>query len=122
MSPPPGWSFEPEQIQVVFDGKTDICSLGKDVNFVFKVFYSRVRVFRRRHLHCSIFLLLYTQGFGITGRVEVAGQNNGAKDVSIELLSEDKSDRRTTTSGPNGVFYFTPVIPGKYTIRVSKDT
>lgn len=63
-----------------------------------------------------------TQGFGITGRVEVAGQNNGAKDVSIELLSEDKSDRRTTTSGPNGVFYFTPVIPGKYTIRVSKDT
>lgn len=37
ISPPPGWSFEPEQISVSFDGKTDVCSQGKDVNFVFKV-------------------------------------------------------------------------------------
>lgn len=37
ISPPPGWSFEPEQIDIVFDGKTDLCSLGKDVNFSFKV-------------------------------------------------------------------------------------
>lgn len=40
ISPPPGWSFEPEQISIAFDGKTDLCSLGKDVNFVFKVNFS----------------------------------------------------------------------------------
>lgn len=37
ISPPAGWSFEPEEIEIQFDGKTDPCSLGKDVNFSFKV-------------------------------------------------------------------------------------
>lgn len=64
----------------------------------------------------------FVQGFGITGRVEVLGQNHGAKGVKVELTSEDKQDVRSTISGQNGVFYFTPVIPGTYTIRVSKET
>jgi hypothetical protein len=37
VSPPPGWSFEPNSVELNFDGKTDICSLGEDVNFVFTV-------------------------------------------------------------------------------------
>lgn len=96
VSPPPGWSFEPETIPINFDGKTDICSQGKDVNFVFK-------------------------GFGITGTiVGVNGASTGTKDVDVELRSNDGKDIRRTTSDINGIFYFTPVIPGKYTIKVNR--
>lgn len=96
ISPPPGWSFEPEQIDINFDGKTDLCSLGKDVNFAFK-------------------------GFGITGQIGIAGQTRNAVDVTVELRSEDNSDVRKTVSDAYGVFSFTPVIPGKYVITVSRD-
>lgn len=44
VEPPPGWSFEPTEVKLNVDGSTDICSQGKDINFIFK-------------------------GFGITGRV-----------------------------------------------------
>lgn len=93
ISPPPGWSFEPEQYEINFDGKSDICSLGNDVNFVFK-------------------------GFGITGRI--AGIDGNAKDVQIELRSSDGNDIRNTVSDINGVFYFTPVIPDQYVIKVNR--
>lgn len=63
-----------------------------------------------------------TQGFGITGKVEISGRDQGAKGVNVELKSENNQDVRTTTSDANGVFYFTPVIPGKYTIKVNRDT
>lgn len=96
ISPPPGWSFEPESININFDGKTDICSLGKDVNFNFK-------------------------GFGITGKIGVFGQEQGAKNVQVELKSENGKDVRKTISDNNGVFSFTPVIPGKYIIKASHD-
>lgn len=96
IAPPPGWSFEPEQFEINFDGKTDLCSLGKDVNFAFK-------------------------GFGITGRIGIAGQATGAKDVDVELRAIDGSDVRRTVSDGTGVFSFTPVIPGKYLISVSRD-
>lgn len=42
--PPRGWSFEPTEVLLNVDGRTDACSQGKDINFTFK-------------------------GFGITGRV-----------------------------------------------------
>lgn len=61
------------------------------------------------------------QGFGITGRVEVQGQTTGAKGVTVELRSENNQDVRQTTSDQTGVFYFTPVIPGKYSIKVSRE-
>lgn len=96
ISPPPGWSFEPEQIEINFDGKTDLCSQGKDVNFAFK-------------------------GFGITGRIGIADQVVGAKDVNVELRSEDGADVRRAISDATGIFYFTPVIPGKYVITVSRN-
>ena len=44
ISPPPGWSFEPETIDINFDGKTDKCSLGKDVNFAFKVLFIFIKL------------------------------------------------------------------------------
>lgn len=94
ISPPPGWSFEPEQIEINFDGQTDICSQGTDVNFSFK-------------------------GFGITG--QISGIDGNAKDVNVQLRSSNDADIRETVSDINGVFYFTPVIPDQYTIRVSHD-
>lgn len=95
ISPPPGWSFEPEQIDINFDGKTDVCSQGKDVNFAFK-------------------------GFGITGKIAGLDQASGAADVIVELRAANNNDVRHTVSDVNGVFYFTPVIPGQYTIKVSR--
>lgn len=96
ISPPPGWSFEPGQIDINFDGQTDVCSQGKDVNFAFK-------------------------GFGITGRIGIAGLDIGARDVKVILQSTDNKDIRETFSDANGVFSFTPVIPGTYVITVSRD-
>ncbi|XP_067633039.1 BOS complex subunit NOMO1 [Eurosta solidaginis] len=93
ISPPPGWSFEPEQVELSFDGKTDICSLGKDVNFAFK-------------------------GFGITGKVTLAGHGSrGARGVSVSLSSEDEGKERHTSTDINGIFSFTPIQPGKYKLR-----
>lgn len=94
ISPPPGWSFEPEQFEINFDGKNDICSQGKDVNFVFK-------------------------GFGITGKIN--GISGNVKDVIVELRSSSGTDVRKTVSDINGVFYFTPVIPDQYTIKVQRN-
>ncbi|EDW47202.1 nodal modulator 3 [Drosophila sechellia] len=90
ISPPPGWSFEPEQVELNFDGKTDVCSQGRDVNFVFK-------------------------GFGITGQVALAA-GGGARGVDVELRSEQGEVRRTK-SDANGVFSFTPIIPGNYVVK-----
>lgn len=62
------------------------------------------------------------QGFGITGKVEISGRDGGAKGVNVELKSENNEDIRTATSDASGIFYFTPVIPGKYSIKVKRDT
>lgn len=94
--PPPGWSFEPEQVPVRFDGTSDVCSQGKDVNFIFK-------------------------GFGITGRVEIYQQQTGAKGVQVELRSETNEKIGQTVTDTNGVFSFTPIKSGRYVIRVRHD-
>lgn len=92
ISPPPGWSFEPEEVKLNFNGQTDICSLGENVNFVFK-------------------------GFGITGKVALG--TGGAKGVKVELKSEYGKDVRQTVTDINGIFSFTPIIPGNYVIKAS---
>uniref|UniRef100_A0A182JRR9 SD-repeat containing protein B domain-containing protein n=1 Tax=Anopheles christyi TaxID=43041 RepID=A0A182JRR9_9DIPT len=92
--PPPGWSFEPEQVEIKFDGQTDVCSLGKDVNFLFK-------------------------GFGITGRVEFQeAPDTGARSVRVDLVAEDGSKIGQTITNGNGVFSFTPIKPGRYVVKV----
>lgn len=94
--PPPGWSFEPEQVPIKFDGTTDVCSQGKDVNFIFK-------------------------GFGITGKVEIYGHDVGAKGVQVELRSESNTKIGQTFTDSNGIFSFTPIKSGKYVIKVKHD-
>ncbi|XP_058459551.1 BOS complex subunit NOMO3 [Malaya genurostris] len=94
--PPPGWSFEPEEVAIKFDGTTDICSQGKDVNFLFK-------------------------GFGITGKVEMYRQSVGAKGVQVELRSESNTKIGQTFTDSNGIFSFTPIKSGKYVIKVKHD-
>ncbi|XP_001654625.2 nodal modulator 1 isoform X1 [Aedes aegypti] len=94
--PPPGWSFEPEQVPVKFDGATDVCSQGKDVNFIFK-------------------------GFGITGKVEIYGHDVGAKGVQVELRSESNTKIGQTITDSNGIFSFTPIKSGRYVIKVKHD-
>lgn len=97
ITPPPGWSFEPEEVAINFNGK-DLCSQGKDINFMFK-------------------------GFGITGRVNVAGQKAGANGVNVELTPREQVNgvQRKTVTDLNGVFSFSPIIPGSYVIKVSHD-
>uniref|UniRef100_A0A1L8DPQ2 Putative metalloproteinase-related collagenase pm5 n=2 Tax=Nyssomyia neivai TaxID=330878 RepID=A0A1L8DPQ2_9DIPT len=98
ISPPPGWSFEPEEVVLDFNGETDVCSQGRDVNFVFR-------------------------GFGISGHIAILGQKtSGAQGVRVELHdpTSEKNVRQTTTDAL-GNFFFTPVIPGTYRIRVHHD-
>jgi hypothetical protein len=38
IEPPAGWSFEPKEVILNVDGTTDLCSQGKDINFIFKGF------------------------------------------------------------------------------------
>lgn len=68
------------------------------------------------------FVIKCLQGFGITGKVEISGRDGGAKGVNVELKSDNNQDIRTTMSDASGIFYFTPVIPGKYRIKVNRDT
>ncbi|VEN53892.1 unnamed protein product [Callosobruchus maculatus] len=93
LAPPPGWSFEPKQVEINIDGVNDLCSQGKDINFVF-------------------------QGFGITGKVESLGSSNtGPKGVTVHLQS--KEENRTTITDEGGNFFFTPVYPGLYKVSIS---
>lgn len=92
IAPPPGWSFEPKEVKLTFDGKTDICSLGHDINFAFK-------------------------GFGITGRVILG--SSGARGIQVQLRSLDgRQEHSSATTDINGVFSFTPIIPGEYELEV----
>lgn len=96
LSHPAGWSFEQEEIAISFNGETDLCSQGKDVNFAFK-------------------------GFGITGRVTVIGQTQqpGAPDIHVELLNSLSESMGRTQTDRFGLFSFSPIQPGNYVIKVS---
>ncbi|KAK4872067.1 hypothetical protein RN001_016191 [Aquatica leii] len=93
LQPPPGWSFNPTEVSLNVDGVNDLCSLGKDINFVF-------------------------EGFGITGKVESYQKDrDGPAGVNVELKTG--SDVRKTVTTDGGNFFFTPVFPGKYTVSIS---
>lgn len=93
-----GYSFEPEEISLNFDGVNDICSQKKDVNFVFK-------------------------GFGITGKVNIFNEAAaGAKGVTISLFGEKNQLIAKTTSDESGVFTFSPIVPGSYRVVASHDS
>ncbi|XP_017778651.1 PREDICTED: nodal modulator 1 [Nicrophorus vespilloides] len=92
LQPPPGWSFTPTKVVLQVNGKDDLCSEGKDINFSFK-------------------------GFGIAGKVESAGSDDGPIGVNVELKSNNEIRKTVTTD--KGVFFFTPVYPGTYEITIS---
>ncbi|XP_012258084.2 nodal modulator 3 [Athalia rosae] len=96
IEPPRGWSFEPTEFNMNVDGVTDLCSLGKDINFTFK-------------------------GFGITGKVTSDGSHSGPKGVTVSLFTEKNSESPvdTTVTADGGTFYFTPIQPGKYILLAS---
>ena len=95
--PPPGWSFEPDSVDINYDSETDLCSQEKDINFTFK-------------------------GFGITGKVEVMGQKNGAAELDVELVGKDGIVLRNTKINSIDVFSFTPLLPGDYFVRIQSTT
>ncbi|PNF29184.1 Nodal modulator 1 [Cryptotermes secundus] len=100
IEPPAGWSFEPKEVILNVDGRTDQCSQGKDINFVFK-------------------------GFAITGRVVSSGRQVGPKGVKVTLFPDGQrefSPIQDTLTSENGDFHFTPVLPGKYFIKASHPT
>lgn len=45
VNPPPGWSFEPNQVVINVDGQSDPCSKNEDINFFFKGFGLSGKVF-----------------------------------------------------------------------------
>ncbi|KAJ3639563.1 hypothetical protein Zmor_002915 [Zophobas morio] len=92
LEPPPGWSFTPTRVDLVVDGVSDLCSQGKDIDFNFK-------------------------GFGITGQVESLGTNVGPDGIEVELKSG--AEIRKTITSIGGSFFFTPVYPGNYVVRIS---
>ena len=100
LEPPRGWSFEPSQVELTIDdSEKDLCSQGKDINFVFK-------------------------GFGITGKVLSSSKViAGPKGVSVSLYDEyNKTHLATTITSEGGAFSFTPVQPGKYVLLATHPT
>ncbi|XP_019619282.1 PREDICTED: LOW QUALITY PROTEIN: nodal modulator 1-like, partial [Branchiostoma belcheri] len=95
IEPPAGWNFEPTQVQLHIDGKTDQCSLGKDINFKFA-------------------------GFSIFGKVVSAGRNDGPEGVSVNLQLEDSDDPaevlQTAVTTQGGRYSFSKILPGKYEV------
>ncbi|KAG5674083.1 hypothetical protein PVAND_004070 [Polypedilum vanderplanki] len=88
---PAGYSFEPEEIAINFDG---ICTQKTDVNFMFK-------------------------GFGITGKVSILNNPTGAKDVTIKLFNDKEVAFANTVTDDNGIFTFSPIVPGSYKVQAS---
>uniref|UniRef100_A0A146KZQ6 Nodal modulator 1 n=1 Tax=Lygus hesperus TaxID=30085 RepID=A0A146KZQ6_LYGHE len=95
VSPPHGWKFEPSEVPLLFDGATDPCSKGKDINFNFL-------------------------GFAVDGQVVSSGFGIGPKDVTVELFAVGSSKPTLiTTTTVDGKFLFSPVLPGSYKVKIS---
>uniref|UniRef100_A0A0P4W9J4 SD-repeat containing protein B domain-containing protein n=1 Tax=Scylla olivacea TaxID=85551 RepID=A0A0P4W9J4_SCYOL len=96
VSPPSGWSFDPEEVSVKIDGETDACSQGKDINFHFK-------------------------GFAVIGKVVSIGSSSGPEGVTVSLHRGDALIQTTQTSA-DGSYVFTPLSSGKYTVVAAHPT
>lgn len=91
-----GWTFEPSEYSIKFDGKTDLCSQGLDVNFDFK-------------------------GFGIRGVVTSSGFAQGPSGVKLELTGPEGL-KLNTVSAEGGSFSFDSIPPGSYALKASHPT
>ncbi|KAG1672165.1 Nodal modulator 1 [Nymphon striatum] len=97
VEPPTGWSFEPNSVELQVDGKTDLCSLQKDINFIFK-------------------------GFLLSGKVVSGKLKDGPSFVTVSLESTNKNIKdRLTKTEEGGIYSFDAVQPGEYTVKVKHD-
>lgn len=88
-----GWAFQPSEYAIKFDGKTDECSQGLDINFDFK-------------------------GFAILGKVISAGFDEGPSGVNLALSGPDGLNLNSV-SGEGGAFSFESIPPGSYSLKAS---
>jgi len=78
---------------VTVDGKTDECSLGKDINFNFN-------------------------GFSVDGKVVTRGSVEGPAEVTLTLTGKN-GFRLETKSTAGGSFVFDSIPPGTYDLKAS---
>lgn len=95
VEPPQGWSFDPVSVDLHIDGKTDRCTKGEDINFIFT-------------------------GFTLFGKVVSKGRQMGPSGVKI-ILKNEGPERQTETT-EEGFFSFSRVLPGKYSLIASHRT
>jgi len=98
VEPPPGWTFDPQIVELNIDGTNDPCSKGDDINFMFT-------------------------GFGVIGKIVSVGQVDGPAGVTLTLTKPKSADAlKVTTSSVGGVFTFENVLPGEYVVTASHPT
>ncbi|KAK0417409.1 hypothetical protein QR680_012991 [Steinernema hermaphroditum] len=89
---PAGWIFEPASVSVDIDGETDVCTLGKDTNFVLA-------------------------GFTIEGHVR-SGQSGGPEGLPLTLSTEAGEVVTETETRAEGYYSFN-AKPGRYLVSTS---
>jgi hypothetical protein len=97
-SPNDAWTFEPPSYSINFDGETDTCSRGEDVNFEFK-------------------------GFSVMGKVISSGFKEGPAGLNLLLQGSTTSNKLQLKgiSGQGGAFRFDSISPGPYALKVMDD-
>ncbi|KRZ56095.1 Nodal modulator 1, partial [Trichinella nativa] len=95
LSAPEGWNFAPDHVNLNIDGLTDPCSKHEDINFLFL-------------------------GFSVTGKVKVLNSPAEITDCTVSLMNSAKEVIESTQVN-YGVFEFSPVLPGNYTVVVSEE-
>ncbi|XP_077985075.1 BOS complex subunit NOMO1-like [Glandiceps talaboti] len=95
VEPPAGWNFDPSNVELSIDGKTDKCSQGVDINFQFT-------------------------GFSIVGRVISKGESEGPGGVTVTLQNKGiESTVQQVKTDIGGRYTFSPVLPGDYVVTAS---
>ncbi|XP_071958436.1 BOS complex subunit NOMO1-like [Antedon mediterranea] len=95
IEPPEGWTFEPRDVKLNIDGKTDVCSRGEDINFKF-------------------------MGFAVEGKVISKGQSVGPKDLVVSMAMKGGQVKPLTTATDNtGKFKFPMILPGEYIVTAT---
>lgn len=97
IDPPEGWGFEPKEIDLNIDGKTDRCSKGEDINFKFS-------------------------GFSLRGKIGSVGKENGPAGVTVDLLDKDSKVVGTNVTDESGGYQYQNIMPGDYVIKATHPT
>ncbi|CAB0004615.1 unnamed protein product [Nesidiocoris tenuis] len=100
VAPPQGWKFEPSEVPLIFDGTTDLCSKGKDINFNFLGFAIDGQV----------------KGFTVTGRVLWSPNGKPMNGATIYLNGNvvGKTDA-------DGVYTLESMQAGTYLVKVEAE-